>query len=195
MGRSVVTQFQVLSHLYHRRSPLSICMLYTHWKERKLCRSVLKDFTLGEDPELFFRQCPDGDFTDDYGLNCTVESWLPVSYSSRFDAGTRTSRKRSFRRSTLSRLKKARTGTSRTMVLSESRVRSDGNGRRSLRLSGRGDELVHSSGVDLGGSVESSDSFPGFRSVSDKSGSRHLITGRSHSTEDERNPPIVPVRG
>ena len=24
---------------------------------------------------------------------------------------------------------------------------------------------------------------------------RHLITGRSHSTEDERTPPIVPIRG
>ena len=28
-----------------------------------------------------------------------------------------------------------------------------------------------------------------------KSGNRHFITGRSHSTEDERNPPIVPIRG
>ena len=43
-------------------------MLYAHWKERKLCRSVLKDFALGEDPEqliagiLFFwfrRWCAD----------------------------------------------------------------------------------------------------------------------------------------
>ena len=46
------------------------------WKERKLYRSVLKDFALGEDPELFFKRCSDGEFTDDYGLDCTVESWL-----------------------------------------------------------------------------------------------------------------------
>ena len=144
-------------------------MLYTHWKERKLCRSVLKDFALGEDPELFFKRCPGGEFTDDYGLNCTVESWSPVSYSSGYDAGSRTSRKRSLRRRSSSRLKKARTGTSRTMegplVPSESRVRSDGNGRCWLRLSGRGVELVHSSGVDPGGTVESPGSFHGFCSV------------------------------
>ena len=48
------------------------------------------------------------------------------------------------------------------LVPSESRVRSDGNGRCSLRLSGRGVELVHSSGVDPGGTVESSGSFHSF---------------------------------
>ena len=84
------------------------------------------------------------------------------------------------------------------LVPSESWLRSDGNGRCgrcSLRLSGRGVELVHSSGVDPGGTVESPGCFHGFCSVPFfKSGSRHLITGRSHSAEDERNPPIVPIR-
>ena len=61
----------------------------------------------------------------------------------------------------------------------------DGNGRRSMRLSGRGDELVPSSGVEPGGSVESPGSFPCFCPVSSKSGNRHLITGRS-TTERRR---------
>ena len=82
-----------------------------------------------------------------------------------------------------------------SLVPSESRVRSGGNGRCSLRLSGRGVELVHSSGVDPGGTVESPGSFPVFCFVPFKSGNRHLISGRSHCTEDERNPPIVPIRG
>ena len=149
----------------------SLNMLYTHWKERKPCRSVLKDFALGEDPELFFKRCPGGEFADDYGLNCTVESWSPVSHSSGDDAGTRTLRKRSLRRSTSSRLKKARTGTSQTMegslVPSEPRV-----GLCPLRLSGRGVELVQSSGVDPGGTVESPGSLHGFCSVLFKSGNR-----------------------
>ena len=37
--------------------------------------------------------------------------------------------------------------------------------------------------------------FPVFVRCLFKLGNRHLITGRSHSTEDERNLPIVPVRG
>ena len=78
----------------------SLNMFHTHWKKRRLCRSVLTDFAAGEDPELFFKRCPGGEFTDDYGFKCTVESWSPVSYSSGYDAGTRTSRKRSLRRST-----------------------------------------------------------------------------------------------
>ena len=174
-------------------------MLYTHWKERKLCRSVLKDFALGEDPELFFKQCPGGEFTDDYGLYCTVEGWPSILYSSGYGAGTWTSLKRSLRRSTSSRLKMARTGTpgiaKGRLVPSESRVRSDGNGRCSLRLSGRGDELAHSSGVEPGETVESPGRFLRFCSVFLKSGNRHLIPGRSHSKEDERNPPVVPIRG
>ena len=101
-------------------------MLYKHSKGRKLFSSVLKDFALGEDPELFFKRCPDGEFTDDYTLNCTVESWPNVLHSSGYGVGTRTLRKRSLRRSASSRLKKARTVTSRTtkgpLVPSESRV-------------------------------------------------------------------------
>ena len=62
----------------------------------------------------------------------------------------------------------------------------------SLRLSGRGVELGHSS---PGGTVESPGSFHGFCSVPFKSGNRHLTTGRSHSTEYERNPRIVPIQG
>ena len=89
-------------------------MLYTHWKERKLCRSVLKDFALGEDPELYFKRSPDGGFTDDYGPHCTVESWFPVSPSSGYDVGIRASTKRSLRRSTSTRLKKARIGITKT---------------------------------------------------------------------------------
>ena len=41
-------------------------MLCKHWKERKRYRGVLKDLALGEDPELFFMRCPDGEFRDDY---------------------------------------------------------------------------------------------------------------------------------
>ena len=45
---------------------------------------------------------------------------------------------------------------------SRARVRSDGNGRCSFRLSGRGVDLVHSSGVELGGTVESPGSYHRF---------------------------------
>ena len=41
--------------------------------------------------------------------------------------------------------------------------------------------------------MESPGSFPFF--LKKKSGNRHFITRHSHSTEDERNPPIVPIRG
>ena len=71
-GDSVSGSFPSLSSVVS-----SLNLLYTHWKERKLCRSVLKDFALGEDPELFFKRCPGGEFTDDYGFNCTEESWSP----------------------------------------------------------------------------------------------------------------------
>ena len=69
---------------------------------------------LKEDPELFFRRRSEGDFTDDYGLNCTVENWPLVSFSFGYVVGLRTSRKGSLRRSTSSRLKRARSGTPRT---------------------------------------------------------------------------------
>ena len=92
-GRSVVTQFQVLSHLYLRRSLLSICSTSTGKNAKR---------------------CPHTKFTDDYGLNCTMESWPSVLYSSGYGVGTRTSRKRSLRRTASSRLKKVRTGTPRT---------------------------------------------------------------------------------
>ena len=58
----------------------SLSVLYKRWKDGKLSRNILKDFVLGEDPELFFRRRSEGDFTEDYGLNCTVESWPLVSY-------------------------------------------------------------------------------------------------------------------
>ena len=177
----------------------SLNMLYTHWKERKLCRSVLKDFALGEDPELFFKRCPGGEFTDDYGLNCTVESWSPVSHSSGYDAGTRTSRKRSLRRSTSSNLKKARTGTSRTMEGPWFQVN-----RRCVAMAM---VVVRCAclGVVLCWYIRLASIlverwralivFTVFRSVPFKSGNRHLITGRSHTTVHERNLPIVPIPG
>ena len=58
-GDSVSGSFPSLSS-----AGFSVNMLYTHWKERKLCRSVLQDFALGEDPELFFKRCPGGEFKD-----------------------------------------------------------------------------------------------------------------------------------
>ena len=131
-----------------------------------LSRNVLKDFAVGEDPELFFRRCSGGGFTDDYGPNCTVESWSPVSYSSGHVVGMRTSRKRFMRRSTSSRLKRARSGTPRTtegpLVPSEPRGCSDGNCRRSLRLASGGDETVSSPGVEPGKAAGSSDVGPFF---------------------------------
>ena len=66
-------------------------------------RSILKDFVLGEDLVLFFKRRSDGGFTEDHGPICTMESWPPVSHSSGYDNGTRTSRTRSVRRSTSSR--------------------------------------------------------------------------------------------
>ena len=65
-GDSISGSFPSLS-----KAVSSLNMLYTHWNERKLCRSVLMDFALGEDPDLFFKRCPGGEFTEDYGLNCT----------------------------------------------------------------------------------------------------------------------------
>ena len=60
----------------------SLSILNKRWKECKLSRNMLKDFVLGEDPELFFKRRSDGGFTEDYGPICTTESWPSVSYSS-----------------------------------------------------------------------------------------------------------------
>ena len=72
------------------------------------------------------------------------------------------------------------------LVPSEPRRVSDGDGRCALLLDGGdgSEQVVKSSGSGLG-------SCP----VSFKSGNRRLITGRSLPTEEERNPPIVPIRG
>ena len=125
----------------------SLSILYKRWKEGTLSKTILKDFLLGEDPEQFLRRRSQCDFTDDYGLNCTVESWQPVSYSSGHDVGTRTSRKRCIRRSTPSRLKRARSGTPRTtqgLVPGEPRGFSDDNGGRAVQLACGGDEPMSS---------------------------------------------------
>ena len=107
----------------------------------------------------------------------------------------RTSRKRSLRRSTSSRSKRA-TGTPRTMqgplVPGEPRGFSDGNGGRAVQLANGGDAT---SGVEPERVVRSSGSGPCSCPMSFKSGNRHVITGRSLPTEEERNPPIVSIRG
>ena len=87
---------------------------------------------------------------------CTMECWQPVSYSSGYDVGARTPRKRSIWRSTSSRLLRETSRIPRTtkgpLVPSETREVSDGNGRRALLLDGGdGSELVvKGSGSGLG---------------------------------------------
>ena len=183
-GRRVGTQFLTAWNHSNKGSfpslasaVSSLSILYKRWKEGKLSRNILKAFVLGEDPELFFKQRTDGLLTDVHGLNCTVVSWPPVSYSSDLDVGARTPRKRSVGRSTSSRLMRERSRTPRTtkgsLVPSEPRGVSDGNGGRALQLASGGDVSVSTPGVESGRAVGSSGSGPCFCPVSLKSGARH----------------------
>ena len=137
------TCWNPFSHSIEPPQQEGLSILYKHRKEGKLSRNILKDFVLGEDPELFFKRRPDGSVTEDYGPICHVDCWQPVSYSSGHDVGTRILRKHSMRRSPCSRLVRERSRTPRTtkgpLVPSEPRGVSDGNGRRALLLSD-GDE-------------------------------------------------------
>ena len=127
---------------------------------------------MGEDPELFFKRCPGGEFTDDNGLNCTVESWSLV---------------RELRENVLCG-GALRQGYATNYEVEMAMV--------VVRCACLG--VVTSWYIRLASDLvglESPGSFHRFCSVPYKSGNRHLITERSHSTEDESNLPIVPIRG
>ena len=146
----------------------SLSVLYKRWKET-LSRNSLKDFVLGEDPELFFKRGSDGGFTEDYGPICTMECWQPAKKSPGYDIGTRTSRKRPVRRSASARLVRERSHTTNYKRAPEPRGVSDGNGRCAWVLTGGdGSERV----------VKSSGSEPTFANRALSSHSDSLLSGK-----------------